>query len=81
MFARNLPEGSGGQMETKTRTIIKSVTWSAIGWLVMAIVGFIATGSWSTGGGMATINTLIGFVTYLIYERFWSKVTWGRMDA
>jgi uncharacterized membrane protein len=27
---------------------------------------------------MAVVNTVIGFVTYLIYERLWARIPWGR---
>ena len=30
------------------------------------------------GGAMALINTAIGFTLYLVYERVWSRVRWGR---
>jgi uncharacterized membrane protein len=30
------------------------------------------------GGIMALVNTGLGFVTYLIYERVWAGISWGR---
>ena len=27
---------------------------------------------------MAVINTVIGFATYVLYERVWSRIDWGR---
>lgn len=49
-----------------------------MGLAVMSLVGFAATGSFTVGGVMAVINTAIGFVTYLIYERVWAAISWGR---
>ena len=65
-------------METKTRTLVKSGLWTALGLVVMALVGFLFTGSLSTGGTMAAINAALGFVMYAGYERLWSRITWGR---
>jgi uncharacterized membrane protein len=65
-------------MERPSRTLVKSVVWSLLGLLVMTLVGFAATGSWSIGVAMAVVNTVIGFVTYLIYERLWARIPWGR---
>lgn len=65
-------------MERPSRTLVKSMCWSLLGLLVMTVVGFVATGSWSTGGAMALVNTAIGFVTYLIHERLWARIPWGR---
>ena len=64
-------------METRTRSILKAVIWTAIGLISMVLVGFLFTGSLTTGGAMAAINASLGFSTYLIYERLWSKITWG----
>ena len=44
----------------------------------MSLVGLVATGSLAVGGAMALVNTAIGFVTYLVYERVWANVRWGR---
>ncbi|MGR3461632.1 MAG: DUF2061 domain-containing protein [Roseovarius sp.] len=65
-------------METRLRSIVKAVIWNLLGLSVMAIVGLIVTGSLAAGGMMAAINTAIGFATYLIYERVWSRIHWGR---
>jgi len=54
------------------------VFWNLLGLTVMSLVGFAATGSFAVGGAMALVNTLIGFVMYIGYERFWAGVAWGR---
>lgn len=65
-------------MDTKLRTLAKALIWNAIGLATMAGVGFLATGSFALGGAMALMNTTIGLVMYLIYERVWAGVSWGR---
>jgi len=66
-------------METRQRTTLKAILWTLLGLMVMAIVGLIFTGSVALGGTMALINAILGFVTYLIYERIWAKIQWGRI--
>ena len=44
----------------------------------MAAIGYLFTGSLAVGGTMALINAAMGFVTYLIYERIWAGIAWGR---
>ena len=66
-------------MDSKTRTLIKALIWNAIGFLTMCLVGFLATGSFTTGGAMALVNTALGLTMYVIYERIWAKVAWGRI--
>ena len=41
---------------------------------------YIFTGSLAVGGMMAVSNTLIGLSCYVIYERVWSGISWGRQD-
>ncbi|UWQ31732.1 DUF2061 domain-containing protein [Leisingera sp. M527] len=65
-------------METHRRSIVKAVIWNILGLVMMTLVGLIVTGSVKAGGMMALVNTAIGFTVYLIYERAWSKIQWGR---
>jgi uncharacterized membrane protein len=69
---------TGGLMETRIRSIVKALIWQVIGLSIMAVVGILITGSLSAGGAMALINTALGFVTYLVYERAWARIHWGR---
>jgi uncharacterized membrane protein len=65
-------------METRARTLVKSLLWTLIGLVVMALVGLVFTGSLAVGGAMAAINATLGFLTYLVYERAWAHIGWGR---
>lgn len=68
-------------MDTQKRSIVKAVIWNVIGIVSMSVVGVLATGSAALGGKMALINTGLGFCMYLIYERVWSRVRWGRLHG
>ncbi|WP_037316360.1 DUF2061 domain-containing protein [Ruegeria halocynthiae] len=65
-------------METRRRSVVKAVVWNAMGLAVMTLVGLIATGSAAVGGTLAVINTAIGLTLYVVYERVWAGITWGR---
>jgi len=65
-------------MESGRRTLVKSVLWTILGGVVMTLVGLAFTGSVAVGGAMAVINAGLGFVTYLVYERVWAGIRWGR---
>ncbi|MCB8838004.1 DUF2061 domain-containing protein [Aurantimonas sp. VKM B-3413] len=64
-------------METRLRSLAKAVSWQCLGFLVMAILGFVFTGSLSSGGALAAISSVLGFVSYLLHERVWASVRWG----
>ncbi|MCB2136606.1 MAG: DUF2061 domain-containing protein [Rhodobacteraceae bacterium] len=65
-------------MDTAKRTILKAILWNLLGLLTMLSVGYVATGSVALGGSMAVVNTLLGLTFYMIYERCWDRVRWGR---
>ncbi|MEP2784544.1 MAG: DUF2061 domain-containing protein [Pseudoruegeria sp.] len=65
-------------METRLRSLVKAIIWQVLGLIVMFAVAYLITGSVETGGAFALINSATGFLTYILYERIWSKVQWGR---
>lgn len=68
-------------METRKRTLVKAIVWNIIGLTVMSLVGLMLTGSVAVGGAMALVNTAIGLLTYILYERLWSSIAWGRIHT
>ena len=65
-------------MDTRRRTAVKAAIWTALGFVMMTLTGLVATGSAATGGGLAAVNTALGALCYVIYERVWSGIGWGR---
>lgn len=65
-------------METRLRSAVKGVVWTLLGLFTMSLVGSIVTGSATAGGLMAAINSALGFTLYLVYERVWARIRWGR---
>lgn len=68
-------------MERPKRTVVKAIIWNINGLFVMSLVGFVMTGSAGVGGLMAVVNTAIGLSLYVLYERIWSRISWGRIEA
>ncbi len=65
-------------METSKRTLVKTVIWQIVGLISMSLVGFGITGSLVASGALALANTGVGIITYITYERIWSRINWGR---
>lgn len=65
-------------MESRARTFAKTMTWQSTGLISMAIMGYIATGSFTAAGGLAVASTALGTVTYVLHERIWARIGWGR---
>ena len=64
-------------MESNTRSLVKAVLWTLMGFVMMIGVGYASTGSIALGSGMALANSTLGLVSYVIYERVWSRISWG----
>lgn len=65
-------------MDSPKRTLTKAILWNLIGLVSMLTVGFLATGSVALGGTMALVNAALGLSMYVVYERVWARVRWGR---
>lgn len=65
-------------METRQRSVVKAVVWNLMGLAMMTLVGLVATGSAAIGGTLALVNTAIGLTMYILYERIWAGIRWGR---
>ena len=68
-------------METTTRTVAKAVSWQAFGLIVMTAVAYAITGSVTEGGLVAVAGAVIGMATYIVHERLWARVSWGRSST
>lgn len=68
----------GFEMETRRRSVVKAIVWNVMGLATMTLVGLIATGSAAVGGALALVNAAIGLTLYIVYERIWAGVSWGR---
>lgn len=68
-------------MESPTRTIAKAVSWQLLGLFSMTLIGYLFTGSVAAAGSLAIVTTVIGAVCYVLHERAWNRIAWGRIDT
>lgn len=68
-------------MESTTRTIAKTASWQMLGLLSMALIGYVFTGSFLTAGSLALVTALSGTICYVMHERVWNRIAWGRLDG
>ena len=66
-------------MENKKRTWIKALTWQGIGLLSMTTVNYLYLGNLSQGMGLSLLLTVQGLLTYVVHERVWARVRWGKV--
>ncbi|GGL62737.1 DUF2061 domain-containing protein [Wenxinia marina] len=68
-------------MDTTARTITKAISWQAWGLVTMTLIGWLMTGSVQQGGALALTLALVGLVSYILHERLWARVRWGRTNG
>ena len=62
---------------TKTRTILKSISWRIVGTLDTMALGWIITGSPLVGLKIGALELVTKFVLYYLHERIWLKSKYG----
>ncbi|MGA2955300.1 MAG: DUF2061 domain-containing protein [Thermodesulfobacteriota bacterium] len=66
-------------MESKKRSIIKSITWRIVGILTLGIIIWIITGNWGETTLITISYHVVQIVLYYFHERGWLKIDWGVM--
>lgn len=61
-------------MESKKRTVYKTISWRIIATAILFIISFIATGSLPIAGTLIGMDIIVKTILYYLHERVWSKV-------
>jgi uncharacterized membrane protein len=65
-------------VDTKLRSLLKALTWQVTGLFVMSVTAYLVTGSWNQATLLSTTSCLLGLAIYLLHERIWQRIPWGR---
>jgi len=66
-------------METKRRLVAKSLTLQMSGFVVMALISYAVSGSFTASLSIALGGMFSGFVAFFVHELIWAKIRWGRI--
>lgn len=66
-------------MDSTRRTLFKALTWQALGLITTGTIGYVFTGSVVESGALAVTSALLGLICYVMHERLWTRIAWGRM--
>ena len=64
--------------ETRTRSIVKTLTYRAIVAALLALLTFYITGNAGTTTILTILFNVSGTVVYYGFERLWDSINWGR---
>lgn len=60
-------------METKSRSLLKTISWRILATLTTFLISWLVTGSAALGFAIANIEFWAKIVLYYIHERTWNK--------
>jgi len=65
-------------MESKKRTLVKGILYRILGTSLTFSVSYSITGSLPKSTSITFILLILKFLVYLVYERIWIKIKWGK---
>ncbi len=68
-------------MESRKRSIAKSITWRIIATAITVLVSFIWLHEWTTSIALAITANGIKAVVYYTHERVWNRINFERKKA
>ena len=67
-------------MESRSRSLVKSVSWRVCAFFLTFFAGWILTGSVRTGAAIGLADFCSKIVTFYGHERLWLRVRWGLLQ-
>ncbi len=68
-------------MESKTRSLLKAVSWRCLGTFVTTTLVYFITGKVKAAATVGILDTLIKIIGFYVHERFWLKISYGKKGA
>lgn len=65
-------------IDTSTRTLAKTISWRVIATITTYAVSYFISGDTLVASSIAGSQILINTTLYMIHERIWNKVSWGK---
>ena len=63
------------------RSLAKVITWRVLVTITNTVGGFLASGSWMVGIGVASFALVVNSILYFFHERAWNAADWGKKVA
>ena len=69
---------SDRQSERPIRSIVKSISWRAVGTLDTILISWMITGHIKTAFSIGGIELVTKMLLYFFHERVWNNIKWGK---
>jgi len=64
-------------LETRKRSVFKSITWRILASCTTILLVFTFTGELALSFGVGVIEVILKLFLYFLHERAWTRVRWG----
>jgi uncharacterized membrane protein len=64
--------------DSGARSLAKTLTWRITGSTSTFIIAYVITGRWDVSSGIAIAQMIVNTFLYLVHERTWNYISWGR---
>jgi uncharacterized membrane protein len=64
--------------ETHARSVLKAISWRALGTLDTFAISLLLTGRVQIAGSIAGLEIFTKIAWYYLHERIWAAIHWGR---
>ena len=65
-------------IDTRKRSLVKSITWRIICIVVSIVTAYLLTGRFDLSVAIGTIYNAITMILYYFHERIWNILEWGK---
>jgi uncharacterized membrane protein len=66
--------------ESHRRSLLKGISWRVTGTADTLILSYFFTGSIQIALGIGATEVVTKVVLFYFHERFWNKLSWGKMS-
>ncbi|PHS34332.1 MAG: hypothetical protein COA92_00085 [Sulfurovum sp.] len=66
--------------EKAYRSVVKTISWRAVGTLDTIIISYLITGSLVMAASIGSIELVTKMILYYYHERAWNKINLGRRE-
>ncbi len=67
-------------MDTRSRSLVKTVSWRITGSGATFAISYAISGSFGLASTIAVTQLVANTILYFIHERIWNKITWGQQQ-
>ena len=68
-------------MDTRHRSILKTLSWRVIATIITACIAWIVTENYRFAASISLLDCMAKLMGYYVHERLWNRVSFGRADS